>query len=161
MKTKKLTLLIATVFIFTYLLSMTVFAANVCSRIDGTVNSTTSFTIKTDKKWLTSNSVTLTQTKGRAEGLEWIGAKPKKYSLYGRYTVHVTDKKGNTEKYTWTDGNFTIKNLKANSSYTVKVVPRSERDYINATSIFHGGFYGWSQPATWYVKKTSGLTLCN
>ena len=162
MKTKKLTLLIATVFIFTYLLSMTVFAANVCSRIDGSASSATSFEITTDKKWHTSNYLILHQRKGKAEGSKLINGIPKVYDTYGRYTIIITDSNGKTTTERWTDGNFKIKNLKSNATYTVNVIPNSDQDYFNGfTAFINCGYYGWVQPATWYVKKTSGLTLCN
>ena len=139
-----------------------VFAANVCKEIGGAVGYTKSFKITTDSTWLTSNKVKLTQTaKGTAEGRTWTGRK-KYYKIWGHYTIHVTDSKGKTKKYSWTGKNFTISGLKKNSTYRIKVVPYSNGS-ISATwsGLTNGGFWGWNKTPCWNVKKTKGIDLCS
>ena len=161
-KIRTLTIILLTVTMLIASSCTNVFAANVCSIIGGTAKSTQTFTIKTNGNWLSSKKVTLTQTaKGTAKGKTWTSCKTKYYKIWGHYSVRITDSKGKTKVYSWTDKNFTIKGLKKNSSYKIQVVPYSNGG-ISATfaGITNGGFYGWDKIPCWNVKKTSGISLC-
>lgn len=163
---KRMTKIISMILITAMLVSactVNVMAANVCRNIGGTARSTTTFTIKTDKTWITSNKIKLTQTaKGTAEGRTWITCRPKYYKIWGHYSVRITDNKGKTKAYSWTGKEFTIKGLKKNSSYKVQVVPYTNGS-INATAtgLLNGGFRGWKSTPCWNVKWTKGITLCS
>lgn len=140
-----------------------VFAANVCKNVWGTGKITRTFTIKTDKNWLTSNKVKLTQTAmGTAKGKKWSSGKQKTYKIWGHYTVYVMNSKGKVlKRSSWTGKNFTVSGLKKNTKYIVKVVPYSNGG-ISATwsGVVNGGFYGWKYVPCWNVKWTKGITLC-
>ena len=162
-KTKKVISLILLAAMLVTTSASHVLAANVCKNIGGSARATTTFTIKTDKTWLTSNQVKLTQTaKGTAEGRTWSGCRPKYYKIWGHYTVYVIDSKGKQKISSWTGKNFTIKGLKKNSTYKVKVVPYSNGSISSTWSgIVNGGFRGWSSTPCWNAKKTKGITFCS
>lgn len=135
-----LTLLVSSVF-------TNVSAANVCPVINGNANKTVSFQVKTDKNWLTSNKITLTQNgKGKAKGKTWSGCRAKTYDIWGHYLVRVTDNKGKTKTYEWTGKNLTIRGLKKKTTYKIKVTPYDKTSiHVTWTAIKNGGFYGWSK----------------
>lgn len=131
-------------------------AANVCNVISGNSSTTTSFKVET-KGGLFKGKLTLTQTKGVANGMKWTGGS-KTYSLYGQYTVTYKKEGGKEKTVSWRDKNLTLK-LDKNSTYIVTVKP-DPRTSIHMRQLFKAGFYGWKSNAYWSVRKTSGVLLC-
>ena len=163
---KKTTKIISLMLVVVMLISASVtnvFAANMCPNVWGSGKKATTFTIKTDKYWITSNKVKLTQTeKGTAKGKVWSSGREKTYKLWGHYSVQILDSKGRVlKRANWTDKNFTITGLKKNSTYKLKVTPYANGS-ISATwtGITNGGFYGWKYVPVWHVNWTKGVTFC-
>lgn len=133
------------------------FAANVCGNIGGNSTATTTFTINTGSRWLGSDKVKLTQTKGKYE-YSTPFSRSKTETSYMKY--HVYYKKSGASSWShkkWTGKNLTL-SLKKNTTYSVKVVP-----YSNIDMGFTAGksIRRWIYPSTWSVTSTKGILSCN
>lgn len=146
------------------LLSSTVQAANACpSSISGNMNKTVTFTVKTDKSWLTRNIVKLSATKGTVR--EDCSGKTARY--YGIYNVTVKGG-GKTKTYTLSGSSLKITGLKKNTEYRITVKPYSVSDFtakhflgfIRLGGTRGCGCWSWKTQPTWKVSKTRGITLC-
>lgn len=133
------------------------FAANVCGHISGDAQSTTTFTVDTGKRWIFSDKLTFTQTKGT-----YIYNTPLSYHKtatgYMRYKVsyRIKGKSGWTTK-NWTGKKLTL-SLKKNTIYEVKVAPMNNADTLLSGSTKQ--IQSWKKVATWQVTSTKGIISC-
>lgn len=132
-------------------------ASNVCTQISGSSEKTTTFTVQTGSRWLFSDKITITQTKGEYEYLNWLG-NWKTASGYDTYTIKVVKVGGTTKTYTMAGNKITIK-LDKNSTYKISVIPGSTST-LTAKFLSKGAFMGWKKYPTWAVTSTKGIISC-
>ncbi len=145
------------VLIFCLSLVSTAFAANVCGNISGNSKSSKSFTINTGSRWLGSDKVTFTQSKGTYYYRTPFSSSKKTtdYMCYKiRYRIRGTS--AWTTKQ-WKGKKFTL-SLKKNKIYEVKVEPYSNIDFG-----FTKGrtIKSWATPSYWSVTSTKGIISCS
>ena len=132
-------------------------AANVCSAVYGSTARSCTFTVKTDSGFILGQKITLTQSKGTAKG-KWM-YDDKYYSSWGLYRVTVERVSGSGKvpaEKTWYGRDCTL-SLGKNTTYRITVTPLNNEMYTKHMFFL---FYGWSRNATWSVKKTTHITLC-
>ena len=132
-------------------------AANVCGNISGNAKSTKTFTINTGSRWLGSDKVKFTQTKGTYEYRTLLSSSKTKtdYMCY-KVSYRIKGTSAWTTKQ-WKGKNLTL-SLKKNKVYEVKVVPFSNIDMSVQTG---RQIRSWKKTATWSVTSTKGIISCN
>ena len=133
------------------------FAANVCGNISGNSKSTKTFTINTGSRWLGSDKVTFTQSKGTYE-YSTAFSRSKTANAYMCYKVRY--RINGTSSWTtkqWKGKKLTL-SLKKNKVYQVQVIP-----YDNIDMGFQTGraIKSWQKLSTWSVTSTKGIISCN
>lgn len=154
--------LVLTVITLFSTLSISASAATVCSQITGTPKAATTFTIKTTSRWLASNKITFTQSKGTASFTNWVGVDKNRstYAIYSiTYSKIVNGKVVSTKSETWKDGSHSIK-LDKNSTYKITVTPLSASAYTFLLHPTWGAFNNWVKAPQWSVKNVKGVNYC-
>ena len=143
--------------LFSFSLFSTVNAANVCGNIYGNANSAKSFTINTGKRWLGSDKVTFTQTKGTYE-YSTPFSRSKTASGYMGYKVKYRKQGTSSWKTaTWKGKTLTLK-LSKNTVYDVTVTPFNKAEM--AFEMGGKNIKRWKSVATWSVTSTKGIISC-
>lgn len=144
-------------------LSISASAAKVCQQVTGTPKAKTTFTVKTTSRWLLSDKITFTQSKGTASFKNWVGV-DKNRSTYAAYNITyskiVNGKVVSTKSETWKDSSHTIK-LDKNSTYKITVSPISTDYYTLRMHPTWGAFNNWVKTPQWSVKNTKGINSCS
>lgn len=153
---KKFLLSLLTV-IFCISLITPAFAANVCGNISGSSSASKSFTINTGSRWLGSDKVTFTQSKGT-----YTYSTPFSYSkkTTGYMCYKVSYRAKGTSSWStkqWKSRKLTL-SLKKNTTYEVNVTP-----YSNIDMGFQAGksITSWTLPSYWSVSATKGILSCS
>lgn len=150
-------LLILLALLVCFSMSTSVFAANVCGNISGNAKSTKTFTINTGSRWLGSDKVKFTQSKGTYEyRTPFSSSKTKTDYMCYKVSYRIKGKSSWTTKQ-WKGKSLTL-SLKKNKIYEVKVVP-----FDNIDMSFQTGrqIKSWKKLATWKVTSTKGIISCN
>ena len=153
-RTLRVTALVMLVLMISSVFCSYAMAANVCTKITGTVDQpAVEFTVKTNKKWLfASKYLTINFNKG----VGYVEDTGKSKSTRSYWTVYVYDSKGELvqTKSSWGASSLKIKNLKRNSTYRIKVVEDRNMRIIGLRIL------RWKTKPSWYVGTTKNLTLC-
>ena len=97
-------------------LSANAFAANVCTQISGSSVRSTSFIVYTGSRWLSSDKITFSQTKGT---MNILSGTMKTQSAYDCYTIqYKKDGAKNWTSKTFYNGSATL-SLDKNSTYII------------------------------------------
>ena len=136
-------------------------ASNVCTGIFG-YTKTVKFRVDTGKRWILSDYIKFTQTKGTANYESTVGfsAKQKTYTEYGNYSITAKPiyGGGKTVTATWKDGTYTLK-LASNTMYDV-TVSLNEQYKSLYPGHFPYFFKNWKTPPTWSISVTKGIISC-
>ena len=139
-------------------LTLNVFAGNVCKQISGSSDGACTFTVETGIVFLLSEKISFDQDKGVLRYLSWPGEyKTKK--VYDSFTISYQKKGSSESKTKEMDGGSCSIKLEPNSTYTVTVTPASVQK-LQLHHLLLGAIGSWESPATWCIKSTRGIKLC-
>ena len=145
------------------ILSSAALAANSCPTISGNPKKSVTFTMKTGSRWIFSDKMTFTQTKGTATYRSWFG-QYKNYSQYAAYVITyskiVNGKAVKTTSINWDGSSKTIK-LDKNCTYRITVRQVSAPTYYSLLHKTWGAFDQWKSTPTWRVSATKGIISCS
>lgn len=139
--------------------SINAFAANACTQVSGNSAKTTTFTVYTGSRWLGSDKIKFTQTKGTMNilsgAMNW-----KTQSAYDCYTIQYKkagDKNWTTKTFY---GSSATLSLAKNTTYTIRIIPGSSQLLqLNRCGLLKA-YMGWKSYPTWKVTSTRGINFC-
>lgn len=138
-------------------LTLNVFAGNVCKQISGSSDGACTFTVETGNVFLLSEKISFDQDKGVLNYLWACNYKTKE--LYDTFTIRYQKEGSSESKTKKMDGGSCSIKLEPNSTYTITVTPADSRT-LQFKYWYLGSIGSWESPATWCIKSTRGIKLC-